>query len=253
MTPQKSGSLGVVITRSKEGNEELAGKLKAAGLDPIPVDTISLAPPADWGEVDGFLHRLDAFEWVVFTSPSGAKYFAARTKALSLPMPVRGRPRFAAVGERTARALSGIGVRPDFVPSSYTTNALGDELPAMPGASVLLLRADIAEPGLAKKLVARGFRVEEAAIYRTLGGGGLSPRVKDASLIVFASASAVRGFCAQVPEEELRRAKGLRAVCIGPVTESAARESGFVNTIKPETYTLDAVVQKVARLVEADA
>ncbi len=253
MTSQKTSSLGVVITRSREGNEELARKLREAGVDPIPVDTISLAPPVDWREVDRFLRRLGTFEWVVFTSPRGAKYFATRMRALSLPVPVGGRPRFAAVGERTAKALSGIGVTPDFVPSSYTTSALGEELPAEPGTGVLLLRADIAEPGLAKKLAERGFRVEEAAIYRTLEGRGPNPRIKDAGLIVFASASAVRGLCALVPEDELRRLKRLRAVCIGPVTESAARERGFVNVMKPETYTLDAVVREVARLAKTDA
>ena len=223
------------------------------GLDPITVDTISFAPPSDWSEVDRLLGRLGAFDWVVFTSSSGVKYFGARMKALSLKLPWKGNPRVATVGQQTARALSNFGVETDFVPSSYTTATLGKELPAEKGDSVMLLRSDIADPRLATRLVERGFRVEEAAIYRTRSIEGPSPRIKDADLIVFASPSAVKSFCALLAEDELRTLQGLRVVCLGPVTESAARESGFLNTTKPESFTFDALVQEITRLSLADA
>lgn len=253
MTALKPRSLSVVITRSQEGNEELARRLKLVGLDPITVDTISLAPPSDWKDVDRLLGNLRDFDWVVFTSSSGAEYFGTRMKALSLKLPWVGSPRVAAVGRQTARALSSLGVEPDFVPSSYTTATLGEELPAGKGDRVMLLRSDIADPRLADRLVERGFSVEEAAIYRTLPARGPSPKIKDADLIVFASPSAVKSFCSLVAEDELRKLKGLRAVCIGPVTESAARESGFSNTTRPESFTLDAVVREITRLSQADA
>ncbi len=253
MTPLKPRSVGVVITRSQEGNEELARRLKLVGLDPITVNTISLAPPSDWKEVDHLLGKLRDFDWVVFTSSSGAKYFGTRMKALSLKLPWEGSPRVAAVGQQTARALSSLGVEPDFIPSSYTTATLGEELPAEKGDRVMLLRSDMADPKLADRLVERGFGVEEAAIYRTLPAKGPSPKIKDAGLIVFASPSAVKGFCSLVTEDEFRKLKEVRAVCIGPVTESAARESGFSNTSRPESFTLDAVVLEITRLSQADA
>lgn len=248
MTPRSAPSVGVVITRSREGNQELANKLKLAGLNPIPVDTISLAPLSDWSEVDRHLSHLAAFDWLVFTSASGAKYFGIRIKALARRLPWVGRPRVAAVGQQTAKALVELGIKPDFVPSSYTTRVLAEELPADSGARILLLRADIADRRLAKRLIERGFGVEDTAIYRTLPGAGPIPRVADANLIVFASPSAVTGFCALVPQDDLRVLKRLRAVCIGPVTALAAREKGFVNTTMPDSYTLDAVVREVTRL-----
>ena len=253
MTAPKPRPLGVVITRSQEGNEELGRRLKRVGLEPITVDTISLAPPSDWKDVDRLLANLADFDWVVFTSSSGAEYFGIRTKALSLKLPWEGSPRVAAVGRQTARALSSIGVEPDFVPSSYTTATLGEELPAEKGDKVMLLRSDIADPKLGGRLVERGFSVKEAAIYRTLPARGPSPKIKDADLIVFASPSAVKSFCSLVAEDELRKLKGLRAVCIGPVTELAARESGFSSTIRPESFTLAAVVREITRLSKADA
>lgn len=246
-------SSAVVITRSREGNRELARKIRQIGLEPIAVETISLAPPSDWKEVDLLLRRLRTFDWVVFTSSTGVRYFRDRMRSLSLRLPWEGSPRVAAVGKQTAHALSRIGVETDFVPSGYTTRILGEELPAEVGGSVLLLRAQIADRGLSRRLAERGFRVEEAAIYRTLPAKGPGPRIAEAGMVVFASPSAVRGFCAAMTEEELRTAKKLKAVCIGPVTESAARENGFLNTTRPESYTLDAVVSEIARLSSASA
>lgn len=251
MTALKPRPLTVVITRSQAGNEELARRLKLAGVHPISVDTITIAPPIDWMEVDRLLRNLPDFDWVVFTSSTGAKHFGNRMKALSLKLPWVGRPRIAAVGQQTAKALSGVSVEPDFVPSKYTTSTLGEELPAENGERVMLLRSDIADPRLADKLVDRGFIVEETAIYRTLPAKGPNPKIKDADLIVFASPSAVKSFCSLVAEEELRNVKRLRAVCIGPVTESAARERGFSNTTTPESFSLDAVLGEIARLSQA--
>lgn len=253
MTTPKHPAMSVVITRSKEGNYELARRLRLVGLDPIAVDTISLAPPTDWKNVDYALRNLRSFDWVVFTSSSGAEYFGRRMKSLSLKVPWQGRPRVAAVGKQTATALSRLGIEADFVPSSFTTATLGDELPHGRAERVLLLRSDAANPVLQKRLVERGFDVKEIAIYRTLPASGHNPRIKEADVIVFASPSAVRSFCSLVTGEELRKLKRLRAVCIGPVTESAARESGFTNTSRPGSFTIDAVVKEVTRSSQGNA
>ena len=253
MNPQKARPVSVVITRSQEGNEELARRLRLVGADPIAVDTITLAPPTDWRDVDHALRNLGGYDWIALTSSSGARYFEERMAALSLRFP-RGRgPRVAAVGKQTATTLHRLGLETDFVPSRYTTAALGRELPADKGKRVLLLRSDIADPRLRESLIKRGFSVEEAAIYRTLPARGPSPKIRDADLIIFASPSAVRSFCSLVTGEELRRLRRLRAVCIGPVTESAARENGFTNTSRPESFTLDAVVGEIKRLSRTDA
>jgi uroporphyrinogen III methyltransferase/synthase len=248
MTKSKLRTAGVVITRSKEGNEEFALKLRRAGFDPIPVDTISLEPPRDWNAVDAYLRSLGSFDWVVFTSPTGARYFGTRMKELNLRIPWEGKPKVATVGQQTSRALSEIGVRTDFTPSEFTTGILGEELPWRSGERVLLLRADTSDRGLVGRLARRGFKIEEAAIYRTVRGRGSNQSIGDANLIVFASPSAVRGFCELVDSNELGRLKRLKTLCIGPVTESAARENGFLDTATPETYTLDAVVDEIRRL-----
>lgn len=244
----------VVITRSKEGNEELALRLKSAGFNPISIATLSLLPPKDWSAVDGLLHRLHSFDWVVFTSATGVGYFGERMNTLSLQMPWGGRPFAAAVGERTASRLSKLGIGPVFVPSSYLTAKLAEELPRDKGSRVLLLRADIADPNLSKRLIERGYQVEETAIYRTQPAKGRPDlRLRDTDLIVFASPSAVRGLHGTMPKGEIDDLHRIKAICIGPVTEATAREDGFTDTIMPKSYTLDAVVDEIVRLSRQDA
>ena len=241
----------IVITRSKRGNEELSGKLKRAGFDSVPVDTISLSPPEDWRVVDGVLRRLDSFDWLVFTSAIGVEFFAERMRALSLRLDWRGNPLVASVGRRTAEKLSGLGITTSFIPSSYLTKKLAEELPAAVGARVLLLRADIADPKLSEGLRARGFAVEETSIYRTrFVKKRTDDRLREADLIVFASPSAVRGICGTLSMTELLGLRKIKAICIGPVTAAAAQENGFANTIIPRSYTLDSVVDEIVRLSE---
>lgn len=240
----------VIITRSREGNEELSSRLKRSGLDPVAVDTISFGPPHDWSRVDSLLRRLGFFDWVVFTSATGVRFFGERMRELSLKLPWGGKPRVAAVGPATSSRLTSLGIEPPFVPSSYLAKALADELPFENGSKVLLLRADIADRFLAERLQQRGFLVEEAPIYTTTMPSRQNAEIGGASLVVFASPSAVRGLCSQVQEDTLETLRDSKAVCIGPVTEAAARENGFRHTVIPKSYTLDAVVAEVVRLSE---
>jgi uroporphyrinogen III methyltransferase/synthase len=242
--------ISVVITRSPGGNEELASRLKLIGLDPITVDTIRLVPPESWDEVDRALRMLDTFDLVALTSPTGVAFFARRMKELSLALPRQGKLRFAAVGRQTAEALSGLGVKVDFVPPQFTTLSLGEELPAKEGESALLLRSEEANPVLERKLAERGLNVHEVAMYRTVPIGGAVPKISATGMIVFASPSAVRNFCSMLSEPELRRVRKLKTVCIGPVTEAAAREKGFAKVALPRSFTIDGVVGEIRRLSE---
>jgi uroporphyrinogen-III synthase len=239
----------VVLTRSKEGNAELSSRLKGIGLSPVAVDTIAFSPPSDWSRVDAPLRRIGSYDWLLFTSATGVRFFVQRATRLGLRLPWAGKPAIAVVGPKTSSALAAAGLVAKFVPSSYRTSTLADELPSDAGRSVLLLHADIADGSLASRLEERGFTVDAAAIYSTTPPGiRTPPGITDASFIVFASPSAVRGLCAALPREDLRKLRRARALCVGPVTEAAAKEHGFENTLTPSIYTLDAVIEELAKL-----
>jgi uroporphyrinogen III methyltransferase / synthase len=244
------GSDTVILTRSKEGNAELSARLKELGLSPVAVDTLSFSPPSDWSRVDASLSRLKSFDWLVLTSATGARYFAGRANHLGLPIPWPKKPYIAAVGPKTASAVAALGLKPKFVPTSFRTSSLADELPLGQGLRVLLLRADIADRGMVDRLEQRGFRVEASAIYSTATPRARGPRdLGDARFVVFASPSAVRGLCSRLSPEEISKLRRAKVVCIGPVTEAAAKELGFSDTVVPKVFTLDSVVQELVTLV----
>ena len=243
----------VILTRSRGGNAELSARLREIGLSSVAVDSIAFLPPPDWSRVDALLNRLATFDWLVLTSATGVRFFLDRVAVLGLRVPWLGKPAIAAVGPKTASALGAAGLTVKFVPSSFRTLALGDELPAGSGTRALVLRADIANEGLVERLRERGFEVGTAALYTTAAPKFEEPKdLGDASFIVFASPSAVRGFCSKVSPGELARLRSSKAVCIGPVTEAAAKEHGFSDTVTPSVYTLDAVVDVLARLNRSD-
>ncbi|MDV3244353.1 MAG: uroporphyrinogen-III synthase [Nitrososphaerales archaeon] len=243
----KSAQRKVIITRSHQGNLELASRLAAMGIEALPLDLLSFLPPEDWNLVDAVLRSIRSYEWVLFTSSTGARFFAERMRFLGIGIGWKPPPRVAAVGDRTAESLRGEGVRVDFVPGRFLTEALADELPGGSGR-VLLLRADIADRATKERLVERGFLVDDVPIYRTrnLQLKDLSS-ITDADTIIFASPSAVEAFCAQLGPRRMAVAARKVAVCIGPVTANAARKQGFVRIAEPDSHTFDSLLDLVRR------
>jgi uroporphyrinogen-III synthase len=240
----------VVITRSREGNAELTGSLRAHGFEPLSIDTTESLPPEDWSSVDASLKRLGKFDWILFTSATGVEFFARRMKALSLPAPWLGKPSVAAVGEKTGAALKGHGIKVGFIPSAYMSRTLAEQMPRDQGKTLLFLRADTGDPEAAAILDRDGFEVHDLAIYRTstlsgIEGEAIASEVSDADAILFASPSAVEGLVGRLGPGAAKSilAKRPLAVCIGPVTERAARESGFERTLTSETHTVDGLLQ----------
>jgi uroporphyrinogen-III synthase len=247
----------VVITRSRKGNAGLAKSLKALGFEPIEMDTIEFLPPEDWSRVDPSLKDLGRFDWVLFTSATGAEFFAERMRALGLPLSWRGRPAVAAVGEKTSAALQREGIAVDFVPEEYLTKAMAEELATGRGRVVLMLRADISDPEAVAALEGKGFQVTDLAVYRTSPikeeGASAEPALKDADAVVFASPSAVEVFVGRLDAAGLAALAGRAlAVCIGPVTAAAARQRGFGRIITPKTHTLESLVEELCRAARGE-
>ncbi len=239
----------VVITRSHEGNLELASELKAMGLEVVSLDLLSFLPPASWTRVDSKLLRLKDFDWVLFTSSTGVQFFLVRMRELGLPLAWGSAPKVGAVGKGTAGALSAAGVRVDFKPDRYLTKALAEQLPGS-GGKVLLLRADIADKAMVAYLAGRGFVVDDVAIYRTrrLKPKDIAP-VLNADLIIFGSPSAVDALCARLPSGVLAKVNRMTAACIGPVTANAARKYGFREVLESPTHTFGSLLESVGRTV----
>jgi uroporphyrinogen-III synthase len=247
MKPRSPNGERVLITRSRKGNAELAPKLLMMGFEPVAIDVLELSPPKDWSDVDLRIGRIDSYDWLVFTSAAGVRFFSERVAALD-PGTKFGRAKVACVGTKTASAASEAGWKVDFVPSRALTKTLGEELPGI--GKALLLRADISDKALPETLRARGFEVDDVVIYTTVPKEVLSTeRVEEVDVIIFGSPSSVEGLCSHLSGRVMSRVAEKRAACLGPVTARAARAHGFKRIIQPaDAHTFDALLEEVRKM-----
>jgi len=209
-------ALRVIVTRPRDQARPLVERLEALGLEVVLCPIIELEPIGP-PEVD-----VAGFDWVVVTSPRGARELAARRRG--------NLPRVAAIGPGTAAALRENGIEPALVPRVSTQEGLVAELPDPPGR-VLFAGAEDARPYLAEALHA-----EAVVLYRTRQ---LRPAESPGGdLVVLASASAAKAFGTLGLE--------IPAVSIGPVTTREAQAQGIEVVAEAATHDLDGLVAAVA-------
>jgi uroporphyrinogen-III synthase len=207
----------VIVTRPRDQAGPLVERLEREGLEVVECPLIEIEPFDDPVDVEGY-------DWVVVTSPNGARELVRRATA---PL-----PQVAAVGPGTAEALRELGVEPAFVPTESSQDGLLTQFPR-PAGRVLFAAAEGARRGPIDHLGA-----DFLPLYRTrLVRPEHSPA---GDLVVLASGSAARSFAelgVDVP-----------AVSIGPQTTRAAESAGLRVVGEAETHDLDGLVDAV-RLV----
>jgi uroporphyrinogen-III synthase len=161
------------------------------------------------------------YDWVVVTSPNGARELARRLTA---------RPqRIAAIGPGTAGALREHGLDADLVPAIHTQEGLLAELP--PGR-VLLAAAE----GARRLLVgARG--ADFLPLYRTVE---LQPPAPVGDLALVASASAARALAATGAR--------LPVIAIGPQTAAEAQAQGLDVVAVANSHDVEGLLDVVSSL-----
>src|SRR5690606_27166179 len=87
---------------------------------------IEIGPPTDWELVDDALSRLGEYDWLVFTSANGVRYFLDRLLARGLDLRALGTCQLAAVGPGTAAALGQYHLQADVIASNRVAEGSSD-------------------------------------------------------------------------------------------------------------------------------
>ena len=230
----------VVVTREQPGT--LASQLRAAGADVVHVPLIEVRPTVDGSDVlSDALAGLGGGDWLVVTSPAGARAVFESVNEL-------GDVSIACVGEATADVVRTHGRDVALVPRVAQLDGLLDEFPSGTGR-VVLARADIADPRLARRLEALGWVVVDVVAYATIERALSADEVDRAvrgDVVTLASGSAARAWA---------RAVGAGAtpaiVSIGPSTTSQAQRSGLHVTATATDQSVDGIVAAVVDAVTA--
>lgn len=226
----------VVVTRAAEQCAELSEELRAQGALPVEWPLIALAPPLDSAPLDAAIRRLVHFDWIVFSSANGVKFFCARPGAAAWP----GLLCVAAVGAQTASALQSRGWPVDAMPQEFLAANLTESMGELDGMQVLVVHPDIASHELAEALAARGAWVTEVAAYRNVPAPPAQPLdLTLVDVVTFASASAAANFAARLGGPLPAR---LRIATIGPATSAAARQAGLPVHVEAPVHTLDGLL-----------
>ncbi|HTD35461.1 MAG TPA: uroporphyrinogen-III synthase, partial [Candidatus Elarobacter sp.] len=235
----------VLVTRPAHQAGDFAARLWEAGAEPILAPTIEIAPPPDLAAARDAAARVREYAWIVFTSRNGVDAFFDRLGELGRDARAFGDVRIAAIGPKTAAALTARGVRADLVPAEYVNEAVAEALLARtaPGDRVLIYRAREAREILPETLRAHGRSADVVAAYetRTVRDAELPDKTARADVVTFTSSSTVTGFVRNVPDAaRLLATKTVAA--IGPVTARTARDAGIRVDVVAAEFTADGLL-----------
>src|SRR5580658_2859161 len=159
----------IVVTRTREQASQLSRRLLELGADVLEVPTIRIVPPTQRLVIADVLLELNAYDWLVFTSPNGVSaFFEFFFKAFEDLRDIGG-ARIAAVGPATAAKLRELHLKVDAMPSEYVASkiaAVMAESGSLDNLKILLLRAEEANRELPRELESMGAIVDDAACYK---------------------------------------------------------------------------------------
>lgn len=249
----------VVVTRTREQASQLSKQLSDLGAEVLEIPTIKIAPPGEERREDiiDALLALNAYDWLVFTSPNGVTAFFELFFRRFQDLRDLGGARIAAIGPATAAKLKELHLQVDLMPEEAISSKIAkafEKFESIENLKICLLRAEVANTDLPKALEELGGIVDDVAVYKTVAEtedlNGAAARLAEggADWITFTSASTVEHFHARFDLPALlKKFPKAKLVSIGPETSKAIRALGLEPAQEAKEHTIEGVVQAVRK------
>jgi uroporphyrinogen-III synthase len=157
--------INILVTRPAHQANELAGKIRALGGNPILFPVLEITDVKDPQPLLALIERLEQFDLAIFISPNAVdKAMRFINNKRTLPPNLK----IAAVGKGSADALLRFGVSKVIVPTDhFDSEALLDkiELQHVEGRHVVIFRGNGGRKLLGDTLIRRGAVLEYAECY----------------------------------------------------------------------------------------
>lgn len=244
----------IVVTRAREQASDLLQKISELGANCIECPTIKVVPPGDWAALDHAIYHFFKYDWLIFTSVNGVKFFFQRLFELGKDVRSLRQVQTASIGPATAAKLLDFGIKTDILPQSYRAESIVEAFGTqdVKDKKILLPRAEEARPVLPVELRKMGADVDEITSYRTIEDRDNADilidalREKSVDIVTFTSSSTVRNFRALIPDDEFDTLmNGVTIAGIGPITTETAEKLGFTIDITAEEYTIPGLCQAI--------
>lgn len=247
----------IAITRAREQASALAAKLTALGAEVLELPLIKVSKEISKQDLADVLLELGSYDWIVFTSVNGVRYFFEEFNRLFDDIRSLGMLRIACVGDATAAAIREFHLKVECQPKKATGAALADELIAtgsMDNAKLIVITGNLNRDELMEKLEAAQAIVDRLQVYKTeqtdLRDHPVAAdfRKHGADAVLFASSSAVQSYVDQAAA--LKLAKGAKtplAGSIGPLTSETMKQCGLAIAFEAKAPGLDSLVDALVR------
>jgi len=238
----------IVVTRAKGQAEALSARLRALGADVVELPTIEIRPAADSAPLDRAIAELACYDWLIFTSSNGVRFFLDRLDRSATDLRALG-AKICAIGPATRAAVESLHLKVDLMGKEYVAESLIEAFAAhdLAGKRVLLPRAAVARDLVPVELTRRGALVDVVEAYRTVIPEDAAERIATAfarkpDWITFTSSSTVQNFVTLVGAAKL---EGVKVATIGPVTSQTARSLGVTVAVEAHPFTIDGLVSAI--------
>ena len=244
----------IVVTRAREQASDLTRLLSDLGAECLECPTIEIQPPDDLKPLDMAIKNLLSYDWLIFTSVNGVKFFFERLFAKGMDVRALHNLQTATIGPATAKKLLGFGLNSDIIPETYRAESIVEAFvkKEISGKKILLPRAKEARPILPVELGKMGAVVDEVTAYCTKKVPGRANfllkklQEKKIDLITFTSSSTVKNFRKLLPSENLKTLMaGVTIASIGPITAETAKKLGFEVHIVAKSFTIEGLCEAI--------
>ena len=245
----------ILITRARHQVDTFRRELVDLGASVIEVPTIEIRRLPTDDRVRSAIRNLEQTALVIFASANAVDIFFQMLLTTGCDARALHNSKLCAIGQETADALAGHGLRPELVTSEYTAEGLANALQGwdLDRMRVLVPRAEMSRDALPSLLANRGAQVEILPVYRAVCPPDAGPALmrlfesEGVDVITFTASSTVANFVRAFPEDRLPAILGdAEIACMGPVTADTARKLGLPVSIVAREYTTHGLVQAIA-------
>jgi len=238
----------IVVTRDRNQASDLADPLEALGAEAVLLPCIEIREPSNPKPLDDAIARLESYDWLIFTSANGVRYFTAALDRSPYDLRML-KSRICAIGPATKAAVEALHLKVDLMPKEYVAESLVDAFAqeSLQFRRILLPRAAVARDLVPRELARRGATVDVVEAYQTLAPAGLAERARamldrKPHWITFSSSSTVTNFIAAAGREALAQ---IKIASIGPITSATLRAHNLEPTVEADPHTISALVDAI--------
>jgi uroporphyrinogen III methyltransferase/synthase len=240
----------IVVTRDRHQAGELADPLEALGAEAMLLPAIEIREAANPAPLDEAIARLDSYDWLIFTSVNGVRFFIDRLDKSERDLRSL-KARIAAIGPATKAAVEALHLKVDVMPKEYVAESLVESFAGedLRWRRVLLPRAAVARDLVPLELSRLGATVDVMDAYQSVPPADLAARAqailaRRPHWITFTSSSTVTNFVEAAGREAVA---GVKIASIGPITSATLREHGIEPTVEAQPHTISGLIEAIQK------